>query len=208
MRFSIIIPAYNAADRIRKALDSVAMQTFKDYELIVICDSCLDKTQEIANSYGAITEKHNFHNDGLSRSRGLDIAKGEYVLFMDDDDWWMREDMLQLLDAKIDSCNQPDVICFSFHFQHIGYADPHGLNGERWIATWNKCWKRSAVGDTRFPNVYSCSDRYFHDEMMKKDLTIVDYPECFYYYNYLREGSISQQQGNTIEGTKKVLHMI
>lgn len=208
MRFSIIIPAYNSSKYIAKGLESIKEQIFKDYELLVICDSCKDDTQKIANSYGAITEAVEFHNDGLTRSFGLDLAQGEYVLFMDDDDWWIDNSMLDNLDRRIKEEHEPDVIAFSFFFQHIGLCHPKGLNGEHWIATWNKCWKRSTIGDTRFPNVYSVSDRYFHEEMMKKNLRIVNYDRCFYYYNYLRDGSISQQQGNTIEGTKRVLHMI
>ena len=46
MKFSIIIPAHNAADHIRNALESVAEQTFEDYEVIVVCDSCTDDTEE------------------------------------------------------------------------------------------------------------------------------------------------------------------
>lgn len=48
MRFSIIIPAHEAENRIRVALDSIKQQTFKDYELIVVCDACTDRTEEIA----------------------------------------------------------------------------------------------------------------------------------------------------------------
>ena len=53
MKFSIIIPAHNAAEHIQNALDSVTEQTFTDYELIVICDSCTDNTEQIAKEYGA-----------------------------------------------------------------------------------------------------------------------------------------------------------
>ena len=52
MKFSIIIPAHNSAGYIQNALDSVAEQTFTDYELIVVCDSCTDNTEEIAKEYG------------------------------------------------------------------------------------------------------------------------------------------------------------
>ena len=51
MKFSIIIPAYNSAGYIRKALDSVKAQSCKDYELIVVCDSCGDDTEQIAKEY-------------------------------------------------------------------------------------------------------------------------------------------------------------
>ena len=87
MKFSIIIPAYNAADRIHKALESVKSQAFTDYELIVVCDRCTDNTQQIAESYGARTLAVNYGRDGLTRNAGINMAQGEWLLFMDDDDW-------------------------------------------------------------------------------------------------------------------------
>lgn len=203
MRFSIIIPAYNSEHYIVKGLESIVNQTFKDYELIVVCDSCIDNTQTIAEAFGARTEKVNFHNDGLTRSRGLDLATGEYVLFMDDDDWWMRDDVLELLNEKIINEHEPDVIAFSFFFKGIGEVKPRRrCDNEYWIALWSKCWKREKIGDTRLPNVYSISDSFFHADMMRKNLRIVEFDVCLYYYNYLRPGSISQEQGNTIEQTR------
>lgn len=204
MRFSIIIPAYNAENHIRKALDSIKSQSFTDYELIVICDSCEDNTEKIAKEYGAITESVNFHNDGLSRSRGLDIAKGDYVLFMDDDDWWLHEFVLAQLNQYIIEHTGVDVIAFSYIFKGIGYCMPMHRN-TYWISVWNKCWRRECIGDTRFPNVYSISDRYFHNDMMKKNLNIRCWNMPFYYYNYLRPGSISDEMGRSVENTLKTL---
>lgn len=204
MRFSIIIPAYNAENHIRKALDSIKQQSFKDYELIVICDSCEDNTEKIAKEYGAITEAVNFHNDGLSRSRGLDIAKGDYVLFMDDDDWWLHEFVLAQLNQYIIEHTEVDVIAFSFIFKGIGYCMPYYRN-DYWVCVWSKCWKRECIGDTRFPNVYSVSDHHFHVAMMKKNLNIKCWNMPFYYYNYLRPGSISDEMGRSVENTLKTL---
>ena len=51
MMFSIIIPAHNAAEYIRKGLDSIKSQSYKDYELIVVCDACTDNTEAIAREY-------------------------------------------------------------------------------------------------------------------------------------------------------------
>lgn len=188
-RFSIIIPAYNASGHIKKALESIKSQDFKDYELIVVCDSCTDDTEEIALNYGASTVCVNFHNDGLTRSKGLDFAKGEYVLFMDDDDWWLHEYVLTQIDDKLKKENNPDVLAFSFIFKGWKYADPHGNGGSRWIACWNKAWKRSCIGNTRFPNIKMSSDVNFHHDMMKKNLRIVDWDMPMYYYNYMRVGS-------------------
>lgn len=183
MEFSVIIPAYNAEGHIRKALDSIRAQTFTDYELIVVCDSCTDKTAEIAAEYGAKVIEVDYHLDGLTRNAGIDAAQGKWLLFMDDDDWWLHENVLQILDAHL---GDEDVLRFSFIWQGIGYKKP----GD-WIAVWNKCWRRSAVGDTRFSAVKWWSDIDFNREMMKKPLKIKDLDEAFYYYNYMREGSIS-----------------
>lgn len=102
MKFSIIIPAYNSAGYIRKALDSIQIQSFTDYELIVVCDSCTDDTRAIAEEYGAKVEEVDCHCDGGTRNRGLDIAQGEWILFMDDDDWWLHEYVLEQLAVLLD----------------------------------------------------------------------------------------------------------
>lgn len=192
MRFSIIIPAYNSEKYIRKALDSIKQQEFKDYELIVVCDSCKDNTERIAQEYGAKTLAVEYHNDGLTRSKGLDLAQGEYVLFMDDDDWWLHEFVLSQLDTKLKETNSPDILCFSFIFKSWKYASPKGNFGGYWIAVWNKCWKRSFIGSTRFPNVYSISDTYFHGELFNKHPKIETWDMPMYYYNYMRKGSITE----------------
>ena len=193
MRFSVIIPAYNAAGHIRKCLESIKQQTFTDYELIVICDSCLDNTQQIAEEYGAITKAVNYHCDGPTRSEGIDMAKGDYILFLDDDDWWLHEFVLAQLDEKLKQEKEPDVLCFSFIFKHWKYADPRGLDGRRWIAVWNKCWKRSFVGNTRFPNRQFSSDQPFNLAMQQKGGRWVDWDMPMYYYDYKRKGSQTQR---------------
>lgn len=205
MRFSIIIPAHNSELYITKALESVKSQTFKDYQLIVVCDRCTDHTQDIAQMYGAKTCKVDFGNDGLSRSKGLDLATGEYVLFMDDDDWWLHEFVLEQIDEKLRE-EDVDILAFSFIFKGVCYASPLKNHNELWIAVWNKCWKREAIGDTRFPNVYSVSDLYFHRAMMEKRLRIKTWDMPMYYYNYLREGSISKKDGATTWGIKQWLN--
>ena len=197
MRFSVIIPAYNAEDRIRKVLDSVKQQVFTDYECIVVCDSCEDRTAEIVEEYGFKAIRAEYHNDGLSRSRGIDEARGEFLLFLDDDDWWLHEYVLTLIDEKLRRYPQIDVLRFSFIFRGWKYARPD----ENWVAVWNKCWRRSFVGNVRFPNVYSVSDAHFHREVFAKKPKIGDWDMPMYYYNYLREGSISEQakKGKRVE---------
>ena len=189
MRFSIIIPAHNSEEYIRKALDSIKQQTFTDYELIVICDNCTDHTQDVAKEYGAITERVGFGRDGMTRNIGLGKAKGEYILFMDDDDWWLHEYVLEQLDEKLKEVGHPDILCFSFIFKGWKYATPTGNNGKHWIATWNKCWKREYVKDCKFSNEWSVSDVQFHKQAFAKNGTVVDWDMPMYYYNYMRVGS-------------------
>lgn len=105
MRFSIIIPLYNKEPYVLKAIHSVLDQTFKDYELIIVDDGSIDNSAAIAkhvidgydNCY-LIKQK----NAGVSRARnkGVEVSHGEYICFLDADDWWeptFLEDMAGLI---------------------------------------------------------------------------------------------------------------
>lgn len=192
MKFSIIIPAHNSAGHIRKALESVKSQTFKDYELIVVCDSCDDDTEKIAQEYGAITESVDYHCDGPTRNRGIELARGDWVLFMDDDDWWLHEYVLQLLAEKL--TDQMDILCFSFIFRGLKYARPLDNCGHHYIACWCKCYRRPAIGSARFSAATDgTADVQFYSDMFSKGLRIWDWDMPMYYYNYLRPGSQTER---------------
>ena len=200
MKFSIIIPAHNSSAFIRKALDSIKSQTFKDYELIVICDSCDDDTEQIAREYGAYTEKVGFSRDGLTRNRGLEKATGDWVLFMDDDDWWLHEYVLQQISDKLDENPNIDVLAFSFIFKGWMYATPRAPWGGYWVAVWSKCWRRDFIRNCRFSNEWSISDVQFHKQALAKNPRVLEWDMPMYYYNYLRPGSISEMDKHVIPG--------
>ena len=191
MKFSIIIPSHNGEPHIRKCLDSVVQQTFKDYELIVICDACEDNTVDVAKEYGAKVIEVDFHNSGLTRNAGLNVATGEYVLFLDDDDWWLHEYVLEQISGKL---KDEDVLCFSFIWKGVKYADPLGNGGGHFIAVWNKCWKRSFIGNCRFSDNIPEEDVDFHYAVWAKRPKIVDWDMPMYYYNYLRSGSLWERK--------------
>ena len=95
MKVSIITPAYNAENFLHRIYDSLKLQTFKDFEWIIIDDFSQDKTVSIIEDF--ISEKElniifleNKANQGVaySRNRGLDMANGEYICFLDVDDTW------------------------------------------------------------------------------------------------------------------------
>ena len=188
--FSVIVPLHNAAGWMRKGLDSIRAQTFKDYELILICDSCEDETEQIAREYSDNVIVGDWRSCGVSRNRGLEAAKGEWILFMDDDDWWNTDTAFADIYEGIlgNGPDRFDVLAFNFVFQGRGIA--RQLPGYLYIAIWNKAWKRSFVGSTRFPEVPHSDDVGFanatHGRARIRYLNRV-----LYYYNYLRPGSIS-----------------
>lgn len=189
-KFSIIIPAYNSAGYIGTALQSVRQQAFQDYELIVPCDSCVDDTEKVAKAFDAKTVTVNHHLDGLTRNTGLDMATGDWILFMDDDDWWMHEYVLTELD-KATKDTEADIVLFDFVWRGLGYI--HQTPQNNFVSVWNKCWRRGFIGNTRFQATPHWSDGMFHHQMMGKHPKAGFLGECMYYYNYLRDGSISWQ---------------
>lgn len=108
-KFSIIIPVYNVEDYIEKCLNSVFDQTFKDYEVIVVNDGTKDKSMDIVKKFDV--KVINQKNQGLSEARntGVKEAKGEYILFLDSDDF-IEKDLLERLNES--SKNNPDIIRF------------------------------------------------------------------------------------------------
>lgn len=197
MKFSVIIPAHNSAAFIEKALESVRSQTYTDYELIVVCDACDDNTAEVVRRYADEVAITGYGRDGLARNAGLDIATGEYVLFMDDDDWWLHEYVLHQLADRLEATTQTDILCFAFIWKGIGYTA--NSIGRIWPNVWSKCWRREFIGDTRFTDVRMESDLYFTREMMAKvtDNEQIDiWPMPLYYYNYMRPGSQTWEEQN------------
>lgn len=192
-KYSIIVPAHNAASRISKVLSSIKGQRFNDYdyELIVICDACEDRTANIARVCTPHVYETNFHRDGLARSTGLDVAKGEWVLFLDDDDWWMHDETLSLIDSTVESVDA-DIIQFGFIMRGIGYMAPQMDSGHIWPNVWSKVWRRSFIGDTRFTDEWSVSDLSFTRAVLAKKPRIAISPIPIYYYNYMRPGSITE----------------
>ena len=108
--FSIIIPTFNCADKLAKALESVGNQTFKDFE-VVICDSSSDHTKQVVNDYSKKFKikyiwEASFDSPAGPRNSALKLAEGEYVAFLDSDDWWFPEK----LDFIKQRLNESDII--------------------------------------------------------------------------------------------------
>lgn len=82
---SVIIPAHNEAKYLHRPLNSLKKQTFKDFETIVIADSCTDKTVQVAKRYGCEVKKTKAKNVGKNRNIGAKLAKADILVFLDAD---------------------------------------------------------------------------------------------------------------------------
>lgn len=91
---SVIIPTYNRAEILPRAIDSILEQSFRDLEVIVVDDYSKDKTQAVVNSYSSARLEYIQHerNKGANAARntGIRAATGEYIAFLDDDDMWLE----------------------------------------------------------------------------------------------------------------------
>lgn len=93
MFFSVIIPTYNRADKLNRALASLKKQTCKDFEVIVCDDGSTDHTKTVVEKFSEDfpvfhCRGENFGGPARPRNNGLSLVKGEWICFLDDDDWW------------------------------------------------------------------------------------------------------------------------
>lgn len=114
--FSILIPAYNAKRYIKECIESVITQTYKNWELLIIDDGSGDDTLEICETFSTqdsrIIVTHQ-ENCGVSVTRNclLNKAKGDYLIFLDSDDYWISDHLLQKT-FEVISARNPEVVCW------------------------------------------------------------------------------------------------
>lgn len=108
-KFSIVIPVYNVEEYIGRCLESVKNQTFKDYEVIVVNDGCTDKSIEVAKQYDVKIIKTEHVSVSEARNIGVKHTKGEYLIFLDSDDYWDNE-LLNEINKSLN--NNPDLVRF------------------------------------------------------------------------------------------------
>lgn len=108
-KYSIVIPVYNVEKYLKRTLDSVFNQTEKDFEVIVVNDGCTDKSIEIAKNYDVriVDTKHVSVSE--ARNIGVKYTKGEYLIFLDSDDYWDK-DLLKEISKSLK--NKPDLVRF------------------------------------------------------------------------------------------------
>lgn len=210
---SVIIPCYNVEKYLKKCIDSILNQTIQDIELIIVNDGSPDSSGQIADQMakedGRISVIHK-ENGGLSSARnaGIEVAKGEYISFIDSDDWiepTFLEDMLRIatsIDAEIAVCgitteflkegrvvvhkvDTPIVNSSSSDFGKLFWS-LHESNLSNFA--WNKLYKRSFIieNNLRFElDGMPAEDLFFNLQAFKlaKAIAVVDNAA----YHYIRQ---------------------
>lgn len=118
IKFSIIVPVYNAEKYLDVCIESVLSQTYTEFELILIDDGSVDSSKVICDKWASIDQRVVLicqENAGAAAARniGIDAATGDYIMFLDSDDWWYHTEVLQTIYARIKYTN-PDVLSFNF----------------------------------------------------------------------------------------------
>jgi glycosyltransferase involved in cell wall biosynthesis len=120
-RISVVMPVYDGAATIARALDSVLAQNYPAYEVIVVDDGSRDRTSEIVESYGRRVRHIRQENAGpsVARNRGVEVATGDWVAFLDADDWYYPS-RLELHAHLIEANPALDFVVGNFDYRGIG----------------------------------------------------------------------------------------
>lgn len=188
IRFSIIIPNYNEDKYIRECLESVFKQTYKNYEVIVVDDGSTDRSIEIINEFDVKLYHSNGLHAGGARNLGIDNANGEYIVFLDSDDYFANDRVLEELNNLI---KEEDIIFLNYTLNRNGVLeDRFDIDGDlnervertSFLGVPTKCFKRELIGDTRFPVCQRYEDIVFTLENMCKAKSYTEFRKSFFIY--------------------------
>lgn len=199
---SIIIPSFNNDIKLSDCLDSIFNQSFHDCEVIVIDDGSSDNTRNYCERY--LKENYNFNyfyqeNRGVSsaRNKGLELASGKYVLFVDSDDSLLPHSLISLYKVAKEEIDTDMVVGdyiirysdkdrnisqknTSSHIQFIERA----ITGVYHAALWNKMIKRECISNTKFDEgLRYMEDQLFLIDILLKKPKIKFLSEPIYVYN-------------------------
>ena len=122
MKFSIVVPIYKTEKYVKQCVDSILSQSYTDFELILVDDGSPDNSGKICDDYAQkdcrVRVIHK-QNGGAADSRnvGMKSAKGEYLCFLDADDFWLSKNVLQTMSDHVDK-TQCDVLTFGYRFYY------------------------------------------------------------------------------------------
>jgi glycosyltransferase involved in cell wall biosynthesis len=218
-KLSIIVPVYNVELYLPKCLDSIINQTFTDFELILVNDGSTDSSVDICCNYIqkdsriVLLDKE---NGGLSSARnlGLSNAKGQYVAFVDSDDWIdlsMYNSMISALEemnADIVICGQK-VVNMNGSLDVINTIEDSVLYSEEeatklilkdekiFSFAWDKVYRKELFNNIRYPEGRIYEDTATTYKLFHRTKSVYHINEAYYYY-VRRQGSICYEVGKEV----------
>ena len=198
-KISVILPVYNSEKYIKKSVESVLNQTFTDFELIIVNDGSTDDTINILNSFSdsriEIINQPNM-GPGAARNNALDVAIGEYIMFLDSDDWY-SDDCLETAYREITTYDADMTF-----FQMINYNNGEVYENDWFeLKTFDESFENRSFSPAETPgsifdlSVGVCQKIYRHEFLKRIDarfpegIFFEDMP--FFYYVYLKADKIS-----------------
>lgn len=203
MKLSIIVPVYKVEEYLGECVDSLLSQTIDDYEIILVDDGSPDNSGKIADEYAAVNPDMirvlHIDNGGQGRARNfaLDIAKGDFVGFVDSDDW-VTHDMYEKMYTRAAETGADVVVCdFMERFADGRESMLPASLQDNWLgsagSSCNKIFRRSFVGALRFPVGLWYEDFYFSAVMLLRSKHTEFIAEPLYVY---RRGQESTMHNN------------
>lgn len=230
-KISIVIPIYNVEKYLKRCIDSIVNQTYKNIEIILVNDGSPDNCGVICDEYAKIDSRIKvIHkaNGGLSSARnaGLDIASGEYIMFVDSDDW-ISEDTLEKLNRYVEKGY--DIINFKLRFTKekteniiklndkikdsyecdlLGYIDKL-FSGELDFFICNKLYKKDLFDEIRFPVGRNYEDlaTIYKLYFKAKNIIVTDYTLYYYWLensNSITSNSTIKNMTDYLVSTKEI----
>ena len=225
LAISVIVPIYNMEKQIRKCLDSIMAQTFRNYECLLIDDGSTDSSGEICDEYAVKDSRfkaYHKENGGVSSARqfGIDHALGEYTIHADPDDW-VEPIMLEELYRKAKEDDADMVICDFFENTYKGQnyikQQPSALDHNTVLhdlfhhihgSCCNKLIRRKTFIDNNvsFPTrINSCEDLYVNVALLINDIRVSYLGKAFYHYVRGNPNSLSRKYDDNSEKQNTVL---
>lgn len=230
---SVIIPVYNTGSKgyLARCLDSILKNTYKNLEIICINDGSTDNSLEVLNKYKSVDSRIviiNQKNAGVSAARnaGIERANGNFIAFIDSDDWIDKMYFQELINSAIQE--KADMVLCGYvesngeqrteskNFKPYKSScmlgkDFFGIKAESWMRgfIWGRLYKRSLIADNRFSEELSVmEDNMFNiDVISKKVLCKIAILDHELYFRFNRPGSLSQTLNSDewIELSKKFI---
>lgn len=221
---SIIVPVYNVEDYIEECLESLVKQTYKNLEIILIDDGSTDNSGEICDDYVLKdTRIKCFHqiNQGVgaARNKGLEVAEGELIGFVDPDDYCDLEMFLEMFLEMYKSMkeDEADIVCCRWITINRGLIS--GVSGYEFAEqkkilsnldmaefyvqsmdwpVWNKLLKKNVVKSIKFPEIRYNEDFFTVFQWLYNASKIVYINKPLYNYRILRKGSITENRDTVL----------